>query len=96
MASWASAPELLSSNTPLSYHNPRALSKSLPPGASGRETQLIGKPIGKEAPRGRASRAGIAPTTINGVIAELAGEKRLFECRAEPNGANPRHLIVQS
>lgn len=53
------------------------------------------KPISKEALRSKANQAGIALNKINGLIAELIGEERLFEWRVQRKGTNPQRLIAR-
>jgi len=51
------------------------------------------KPITKDALRSKCNAAGIALNKINGMIAELVDEGRLFEWRRPRKGTNPEKLI---
>jgi hypothetical protein len=53
------------------------------------------KPIAKEALRSKANQAGIALNKINGLIAELLDEARLFEWRVHRKGTNPQRLVAR-
>jgi hypothetical protein len=53
------------------------------------------KAILKEALRSKANAAGIALNKINGMIAELVQEGRLFEWRVARKGTNPQKLIAR-
>jgi len=56
----------------------------------------LDKPISKEALRSKANQAGIALNKINGLIAELVAEERVFEWRVHRKGTNPQRLIARS
>ena len=53
------------------------------------------KPISKDALRSKANAAGMAINKINGMIAELIEEGRLFEWRVTRKGTNPQRLIAR-
>jgi hypothetical protein len=55
----------------------------------------LDKPISKDALRSKANRAGIAINKINGMIAELVAEERLYEWREPRKGTNPQRLIAR-
>ena len=54
------------------------------------------KPILKEALRSKCNAAGIALNKINGMIAELVQEGRLFEWRIARKGTNAQRLIART
>ncbi len=53
------------------------------------------KPITKEALRSKANQAGIALNKINGLVAELVDEGRLYEWRVKRKGTNPQRMIAR-
>ena len=53
------------------------------------------KPVTKEALRSKANQAGIALNKINGLIAELVDEGRLYEWRVKRKGTNPQRMIAR-
>jgi hypothetical protein len=82
-----------------------ASEEEVPAGANGVKRQMtkedvmphvpVEKAITKEALRSKANQAGIALNRINGMIAELVDEGRLFEWRVRRKGTNEQRQIAR-